>query len=270
LKEDELTQSGRNAEIGIAPNVQGPNVQVFVYPCGSGGGAIAGPPSTNSSALFQARANGKSYDEVQRVASEAARAEFDRRLAEETRRSFEVGREQGRKEGRQAEREAQASAMVAAERERLRKAAELVDRFDSERERYFAEVESEVVALAMAVSARILRREAQMDPLLLTGAVRVALGQLSASTTAQLVVPPNELELWTEAIAHAPNLAIKPNVVAGEGMHLGECLIKTDLGSVDLGIRSQLGEIERGFFDRVGTNGSTKSARNSGPREAGA
>ncbi len=34
--------------------------------------------------------------------------------------------------------------------------------------------------LALAVAARILRREAQMDPLLLTGAVRVALGQLAA------------------------------------------------------------------------------------------
>jgi len=36
-------------------------------------------------------------------------------------------------------------------------------------------VEHEVVKLALAVAARILRREAQMDPLLLTGAVRVAL-----------------------------------------------------------------------------------------------
>jgi len=29
-------------------------------------------------------------------------------------------------------------------------------------------------------------------------------------------------------------------------------MIETELGSVDLGIRSQLGEIERGFFDRAG------------------
>jgi len=29
-------------------------------------------------------------------------------------------------------------------------------------------------------------------------------------------------------------------------------VIETGLGSVDLGIRSQLGEIERGFFDRAG------------------
>jgi hypothetical protein len=28
--------------------------------------------------------------------------------------------------------------------------------------------------------------------------------------------------------------------------------METELGSVDLGVRAQLGEIERGFFDRVG------------------
>jgi hypothetical protein len=49
-----------------------------------------------------------------------------------------------------------------------------------------------------------------------------------------------------------PNLTIKPSVIAGEGMRLGECVMETELGSVDLGIRAQLGEIERGFFDRAG------------------
>ena len=35
-------------------------------------------------------------------------------------------------------------------------------------------------------------------------------------------------------------------------MRLGDCMVETELGTVDLGIRSQLGEIERGFFDRAG------------------
>ncbi len=179
--------------------------------------------------------------------------EFEKRLAEETRKSFEAGREQGRQEGRQAEHEAQAAAQKAAEERRLRQGAELVERFAQERDRYLQAVEHEVVKLALAVAARILRREAQMDPLLLTGAVRVALGQLSGSTEVRLRVPPDELALWIDAIALLPNLALKPVVTAGEGMRLGDCVIETVLGSVDLGIRSQLGEIERGFFDRAGS-----------------
>jgi flagellar assembly protein FliH len=176
------------------------------------------------------------------------RAEFDRRIAEETRRSFEDGREQGRK----AEQEAQSGSDIATKRQRAQQVAELIESFTQEMDRYLCAVEHEVVKLALAVAARILRREAQMDPLLLTGAVRVALGQLSGSTQVRLRVPEAELDLWTEAIALVPNLAVKPAVVAGEGMRLGDCAIETELGSVDLGIRAQLGEIERGFFDRVG------------------
>lgn len=176
------------------------------------------------------------------------RAEFDRRMAEETHRSFEAGREQGRK----AEHEAQSGSEAHTKQQRAREVAELIESFTQERDHYLGAVEHEVVKLALAVAARILRREAQMDPLLLTGAVRVALGQLSGSTQVRLRVPEGELDLWTEAIALVPNLTVKPAVVAGEGMRLGDCAIETELGSVDLGIRAQLGEIERGFFDRVG------------------
>jgi flagellar assembly protein FliH len=68
----------------------------------------------------------------------------------------------------------------------------------------------------------------------------------------RLRVPAAELDLWAEAIALVPNLPVKPTVEVGEGMRLGDCMIETGLGSVDLGIRAQLSEIERGFFDRAG------------------
>jgi flagellar assembly protein FliH len=197
------------------------------------------------------------------------RSEFDKRLAEEMHKSFEAGRERGKQEGRQAEREAQAAALAAAAQQRTRQAAELMERFQQGRDRFLEAVEHEVVELALAVAARILRREAQMDPLLLTGAVRVALGQLSGSTKVKLCVPPAELDLWTEAIALVPNLSLKPTVLAGEGMRLGDCIIETELGSVDLGIRSQLGEIERGFFDRAGGRRAAPSALATEPGGAG-
>lgn len=178
-------------------------------------------------------------------------AEIHAREIEESRRVFAAGRERGLEEGRQAEREWHAAAFVAGEKRRAEQVAEWIDAFTQERDRYLQAVEHEVVELALAVAARILRREAQMDPLLLTGAVRVALGQLSNSTEVLLRVPSQELDLWTEAIAHVPNLSVKPKVVPGEGMRLGDCALETKMGSVDLGIRAQLGEIERGFFDRT-------------------
>jgi flagellar assembly protein FliH len=230
-------------------------VEVFQYPAGPDAAPVnwdgwTAPAEEDAlPAMPQERV---SHEVVQNAVELQLRAEYEKRLADETRKAFEQGREKGRQEGRQAEHEAQAAGRSAAEEHRIRQAAELVEKFTTERDRYLHLVEQEVVQLSLAVAARILRREAQMDPLLLSGAVRVALGQLAGSTKVRLRVPPGDLDLWTQAIALLPNLAVKPEVVSGEEMRLGDCLVETDLGSVDLGIRSQLGEIERGFFDRAG------------------
>jgi flagellar assembly protein FliH len=183
---------------------------------------------------------------------EPPRQELEDKLTEEVRRSFEAGRERGLQEGRLVERDALAATRQAEESHLKAQVAELVQRLAEDGERYLHSIEHEVVRLALAVAARILRREAQMDPLLLTGAVRVALGQLSSNTEVRLRVPASEIDLWREAIAHLPNLNVKPLVEAGEDMRMGDCLIETSVGTVDLGIRCQLAEIERGFFDRAG------------------
>ena len=185
------------------------------------------------------------------LAEERLRAEYEHRLGEETRRAFDAGKQKGIEEGRVAEREIQNALRAQSEQDKQRQLAGLVDQFARARDQYLHAVEREVVALALSIASRILRREAQMDPLLLTGAVRVALGQLSGSTQIRLKVPPAEVDLWKESIKLLPNLAVKPEVVEGEGMRLGDCMVETQFGSVDLGVRAQLNEIERGFFDRT-------------------
>ena len=180
------------------------------------------------------------------------------RIAEEKQRSFEAGRAQGIEEGRRSEREAQRVAGQAEEEQRRMQAAAILARIDAERERYMHAVEQEVVSLALAIAARILRRQAQMDPLLLTGTVRVALGQLTRTSEACLRVPAAEAAMWEETIAHLPNLAVRPAIVPMAEMSAGECELETSLGSVDLGLRAQLAEIERGFFDRVGRERRTE------------
>lgn len=190
-------------------------------------------------------------DGAARTGDRISSVQFEQRLAEETRQAFESGRERGREEGRRAEREALAPG-AAAEAERLRRQTiERMENIALERDRFLESLEQEVVRLALAVAARILRREAQMDPLLLTGAVRVALGQLTATSEFRLRVPAKEADLWKETIALVPRLTAKPLIVADESMRLGECALESKAGTVDLGIRSQLGEIERGFFDRA-------------------
>jgi flagellar assembly protein FliH len=179
--------------------------------------------------------------------------------------AFEEGRLQGIQDGRRIEREAQTQAQALADRQHFERAAVLAEEFARERDQYSVRIEPEVVRLALAVAARILRREIQMDPLMLTSAVRVALGQLSKSTRVRMKVPRADLELWSEAMAHMPNLSARPEVQLGERMRTGECVVETEIGSVDIGIRAQLDEIERGFFDRASEAASTAFVTNLTP-----
>jgi flagellar assembly protein FliH len=181
----------------------------------------------------------------------APEVDFALRLDEETRRSFEAGRHLGREEGRADEREAQRVLEAGETTRQAQQLAQLIDTFTAQRDSYLERAEHEIVKLALAVAARILRREAQVDPLLLLGAVRVALGQLAASTQVRLRVPAEDTQLWSESVALLPGRTLKPQVIGEENMRLGDCVLETDLGSVDLGVRAQLSEIERGFFVRA-------------------
>jgi flagellar assembly protein FliH len=131
------------------------------------------------------------------------------------------------------------------DRERMRKTCH---DFERERTRYFAEVETQVVKLALAIAARVLHREARMDPLLLTAAVRVALEKVENESGTRLRVPLAELTMW-QAEFERPEHASTLRVVGDEAMALGECVLETSVGTLDLGIEAQLGEIERGFYD---------------------
>ena len=121
--------------------------------------------------------------------------------------------------------------------------------FAAEREAYFARVEHEVVKLALAIAARILHREAQLDPLLLAGVARVALGQLGETTGVRLRCPVAQVERWREMLRLLPGPATAPEVSGDAEMAAGECVLEARIGTVDLGVRAQLEEIERGFFD---------------------
>ncbi|WP_353068805.1 FliH/SctL family protein [Tunturibacter empetritectus] len=133
---------------------------------------------------------------------------------------------------------------IAQERSRLQK---IEEEFRQERTRYFAGVEGEVVRLALAVAARVLHREVKLDPLLLTGVVRVALEKVAKDSAVVLRVPVDEIEMWQGTFAAHQGAAMK--LVEDERLKAGECVLETNVGRVELGVSAQLGEIERGFFD---------------------
>lgn len=125
--------------------------------------------------------------------------------------------------------------------------ARVCEEFARERVKYFAGVEAEVVKLSLAIAARVLHREAQVDPLLLTAAVRVALEKVAEDSAVVLRVPAEDVERWRGVVAGESESAVR--LVGDEKLAAGECVLDTSVGRVELGVGAQLAEVERGFFD---------------------
>ena len=121
--------------------------------------------------------------------------------------------------------------------------------FTRERETYFAQVETEVVQLALSIARKILHRESQIAPLLLTGVVHVALEKLDASTRVRLRANPEEARFWNGYFSNAKDIYPTAEVVGDPSLAPGNCVLETDLGETRISLETQLKEIEQGFLD---------------------
>ncbi len=123
--------------------------------------------------------------------------------------------------------------------------------FVDERSTYFACVEFEVVHLALAFARKILQREAQLDPLLLAGLVRIALDGMQSGPAVRLRVSPDQVSVWQH---HSIASTSRPRleVLADPSLSPEECVLETETGSARLSYEIQLKEIERGFLDLLG------------------
>jgi len=167
----------------------------------------------------------------------AADLEVDRLLAEARALGFSEGLKQA-----QEKPSAPASQPMA-------EIAQALQKFQVEKADYYSRVEVELVHLALSIAARILHREAQVDRMLVGSLVKVALEKIQQGTKIAVRVNPEEIVVWTEYLEK--NLAGRLNfsVIGDDSVKLRHCVLETELGQTEIGIESQLKEIERGFFD---------------------
>lgn len=123
-----------------------------------------------------------------------------------------------------------------------------MEQFADERNAYFRRVESEVVQLALAIARRILEREAQLDPTLLSGLVRIALDRMGAGSAVRLRVPPAQFAAW-QANRDWKRSRYQLELAADDTLQPGDCVVATDLGSANFGFATQLQEIEAGLLN---------------------
>lgn len=127
--------------------------------------------------------------------------------------------------------------------------AEALRQFDRQRKSYFEQIEAEVVQLSLAVARKILHREAQTDPLVLTGTVRVALEKLAAGTRVKLIVPEHDEFKWRQVLGTLKDVQPQPEVIGDPALAPGSCILETEVGSTQISLDHQFREIERGLLD---------------------
>ncbi len=169
---------------------------------------------------------------------------------------FEQGRQSGQQELR-----SEFDAGLAKNREQISRG---LQQFALERQDYYHRVEGEIVALALAIARKILHREAQLDPHVLAGIVRITLEKLDTSTKVNLHVHPADTAEWRRYFASQMEGVPAPEVHEDPAIAPGECRIETSLGSTEIGLQAQLKEIETGLLDllaeRPGAAASSSAA----------
>jgi flagellar assembly protein FliH len=120
--------------------------------------------------------------------------------------------------------------------------------FEEQRSHYYAQVEMEIVQLALSIAAKILHREAQVDPMLVAALVRLAVEKMREGSSVTVRVSPGKGESWKRYFASLPGTQ---HVEVAEDPQLTDqdCVLETELGSANFGLDSQLKEVEQGFFD---------------------
>lgn len=140
---------------------------------------------------------------------------------------------------------------LAQERERI---ADLVAAFQKEQAEYYAKVEVELVHFALAIAARVLHREAQVDRMVVAGLVKVMIDKLQQGSKVVARVRPEEVGSWRHYFHDNPNVQI----VEDPSLEAKDCVLETELGTTEMGLDAQLKEVEKGFADLLAQRPESK------------
>jgi flagellar assembly protein FliH len=184
------------------------------------------------------------YVDAAAAALTPMQAEGDQPAVSSARREQKI-LETARQEG-----EAQAQQAFEQELERVRdNMRSALVKFEKERSAYFQKVETEVVQLALSIARKVLHREAQVDPLLLAGIVRVAMDKIESRTKVIVRVHPMYAADCRAFFARGLEPQAVPEIEEDPAVEPEQCVLQTELGTTELGIEVQLKEIEQGLMD---------------------
>ncbi len=184
----------------------------------------------------------------------AVRDNPPRNSEEEIARAVTEARAEGIREGERLSRTG-FQEELARERSRI---AEVLAKFQQERDDYYSKVEVQLVHFALAIAAKILHREAQVDRMVVAGLVKVMLEKLQQGTKVVVRVRPEAAESWRHYFHDNATVQIREDF----SLQSTDCVFETELGIADVGLDAQLKEIEKGFFDLLAQSPSLNPKQN--------
>jgi len=126
--------------------------------------------------------------------------------------------------------------------------ATAISAFETERGEYYRRVETEIIQLTLAIVAKILHREEQVDPMLVATLVRMTIEKMREGSSVTVRVGQGRAPDWKEYFSvHSKGARLE--VVEDPALSENDCLLETELGAANFGLDAQLKEVEQGFFD---------------------
>jgi flagellar biosynthesis/type III secretory pathway protein FliH len=134
--------------------------------------------------------------------------------------------------------------------------SEAIQRFEKERQAVHEQAAEEVLKLALFISEKIIHQEARVNPQIILNIIRKALQKSEYAQPIRIRIHPLDLEALKQADLDKACLEKDFKGItfhADELLIRGDCLIETNQGTLDAGIRRQLAFIEKAF-DALGTD----------------
>ncbi|MCC6591177.1 MAG: hypothetical protein IT168_31115 [Bryobacterales bacterium] len=175
-------------------------------------------------------------------------------LEAELSRREQQAREQGQKAGYQAGRKEGEAAVQKQATEEMQKTvgkiAETTRDLLGWRKQIRAQMEEDLVHLAVAIARRILHRELTVDEGALLGIIHVALTKIELRELSQIRVSAKDRQIVADRLA-AASLPTRVEIVGDPTLARGSLVFETTRGNLDCSIEAQLQEIDRGLADVV-------------------
>jgi len=177
---------------------------------------------------------------------------FERGCAEGREEGLKEGREEGLKEGREEGLKVGEETAAARIEEMTTRYMDALAEVAALKDTLRAQVEEEVVHLALTIAKKIVHREIHVDHTIIHTLVRVALERISGKSTATVRLSQADYEYMMSkreylARTEGREIHFEPDTTLSQG----SCVIQTETGDIDARIDEEFREIESAFFEGI-------------------